>query len=97
MFQWLLLCPLKRNSTPPANLSATARPDHERKLQLDGTEKSGIQKTLDCDGNLWNLRSSPGQCGDLDDKSFYGIAFFHFPPVNGGVVASPCAGTCWPC
>src|SRR5215472_4938932 len=62
-------------------------PDHERMLQLDGTEKPGIQKTLDCYGNLWNLRSRPRQCGDLDDKCFYWIAFFHFPHVNGGVAA----------
>src|SRR5215472_10973383 len=26
-------------------------PDHERKLHMDGTEKPGIQKTLDCDDN----------------------------------------------
>ena len=62
-------------------------PDYERKLHLDGTEKPGIQKTLDGDGNLWNLRSRPRQCGDLDDKCFYWIAFFHFPHVNGGVAA----------
>jgi len=30
-------------------------PDHERKLHLDGTEKPGIQKTLDCYSDLRNL------------------------------------------
>jgi len=31
-------------------------PDHEQKLHLDGIEKPGIQKTLDCHGDLGNLR-----------------------------------------
>jgi len=53
-------------------------PDHERKHHLDGTEKPSIQI-------LWNPRSRARQCGDLDDKCFYWIAFFHFPHVNGGV------------
>jgi MFS family permease len=62
-------------------------PHRERKLHLDGTEKPGIQKTLDRYGNLWNLRSRPRQCGHLDDECFYGIAAFDFPLVNGGVAA----------
>ena len=49
-------------------------PDHERKLHLDGTEKPGIQKTVDCYGNLRNLRSRPRQHGDLDDEFFHRIA-----------------------
>src|SRR6516164_5037254 len=62
-------------------------PDHERKLHVDGTEKPGIQKTLDCHGNLWNLRSRPRQRRYLDDECIYGLAIFDFAHVNGGVAA----------
>jgi hypothetical protein len=33
--------------------------DHEYELHLDGTAKPGIQKTLDCRGNLRNLCGRP--------------------------------------
>jgi len=33
--------------------------DHEYELDLDGTAKPGIQKTLDCRGNLRNLCGRP--------------------------------------
>jgi hypothetical protein len=49
--------------------SETRRPDslcngmktsgHEHKLHLGGTAKPGIQKTLDCHRDLWNLCGRP--------------------------------------
>ena len=53
-------------------------PDHEQKLQLDGTEEPGFQKTLDCHSDLRNLRGCPRQRTDLDDEFSYGVAIFYF-------------------
>ena len=62
-------------------------PDHERKLQLDGTEKPSIQKTLDCYGDFRKLRGRPRQRRYLDDECFHGIAVFDLAHVNRGVAA----------
>ena len=43
-------------------------PHHEQKLQLDGTEKLGFQKTLDRNSDLWDVRGRPRQRGNLDDE-----------------------------
>jgi len=43
-------------------------PDHERKLQLDNTEKPSIQKTLDRYGDSRNLRGRPRQRRYLVDE-----------------------------
>ena len=60
-------------------------PDHEPKLYLDGSAKLGIQKTLDCHGDLRHLRGRSRQRRDLDDEYLYGIAIFDFAHVNGGL------------
>jgi hypothetical protein len=49
-------------------------PDHEQKLQLDGTEEPDFQKTLDCHGDPRNLCGRPRQRSNLNDKCFCGIA-----------------------
>jgi len=49
-------------------------PDHDYELHLDGTAKPGIQKTLDCRGNLRNLCGRARQRSDLDDEYFYRVA-----------------------
>ena len=60
-------------------------PDHEQKLQLDGTEEPDFQKTLDCHGDLRHLCSRSRQRSNLDDECFCGIAIFDFAHVNCGV------------
>jgi hypothetical protein len=62
-------------------------PDHEQKLQLDCTEKPGIQKTLDCHRDLRNLCGRSRQRSNLDDECFCGIAIFDLAYVNGGVAS----------
>ena len=62
-------------------------PDHERKLELNGTEKPGIQKTLDRYSDFRNLRGRPRQRRHVDDECFHGIAVFDLAHVNGGVAA----------
>ena len=61
--------------------------DHERKLHVDGTQKPGIQKTLDRHGDLRNLRGGPRQRRDLDAEFLHGIPVFDLPHVNGGIAA----------
>jgi hypothetical protein len=60
-------------------------PDHEQKFQLDGTEEPGFQKTLDCHGDLRNVRGCSRQRSNLDDECCYGIAISDFAHVNSSV------------
>jgi len=62
-------------------------PDHEQKLHLDSTKKPGIQKAVDCHGDLRHLRGRPRQRRDVDDECFYRLAIFDLPLVNGRVAA----------
>jgi hypothetical protein len=48
--------------------------DHDYELYLGGTAKTGIQKTLDCRGDLRNLCGRPRWRSDLDDEYFYRVA-----------------------
>jgi hypothetical protein len=40
--------------------------DYDKELHLGGTAKPGIQKTLDCRGDLRNLCGCPGSCHDRE-------------------------------
>jgi len=64
-------------------------PDYDYELDLGGTAKPSIQKTLDCHGDLRNLCGRPRQRRYLDDECFYGIAIFDLAHVDGGVAAFP--------
>ena len=61
--------------------------DHDYELHLGGTAKPGIQKTLDCRGDLRNLCGRPRQRSDLDDEYSYGVAIIAFVDVDRGVAA----------
>ena len=80
-------CKFPETRRPDCICNGMKAPGHERKLQLDGTEKPSIQKTLDCHSDFRKLRGRPLQRRDLDDEFFYGIAVFDLALVNGGVAA----------
>ena len=80
-------CKFPETRRPGRLCNEMKAPGHERKLQLDGTEKPSIQKTLDCYGDFRNLCGRPRQRCDLDDEFFYGIAVYDLADVNCGVAA----------
>jgi hypothetical protein len=50
-------------------------PDHEQKLHLDGTEKPGFQKTLDCHGDLPTCVAAHGSAATWMMNTFTGSPF----------------------
>jgi hypothetical protein len=61
--------------------------DHDYELHLGGTAKPGIQKTLDCRGDLRDLCGRPRKRSDLDNEYFYGVALVAIVDVDRGVPA----------